>query len=124
MARIAAADVARLGGCAAVFEPPDPPRSGTPASSDPGPGVAGDLPLVATAGGTAEPGSVTVAVAALGGAVGVVTVPPLRLPAADAVPVLTAARNRPGAHRASAFWGAVTLATLQLVARGRLLPGV
>jgi len=124
MGRIPAADVARLAECAVVFEPADPPRSGTVAFFDP-PGAPGeDLPLVPTAGGAAaERGSVTVAVPA-GGGVDVVTVPAVRLPAADAVPVLTEARRRPGAHHAAAFWGAVTLAALQVVARGRLLPGV
>jgi SNF2 family DNA or RNA helicase len=130
MGRIPAADVARLAGCAAVFEPADPPRAGTVAFFDPaaaaGEGPArGDLPLVATAGdGSAERGSVTVAVPGRDGGVDVVTVPAVRLPAADAVPVLTQARRRPGSHRAPAFWGAVTLAALQVVARGRLLPGV
>jgi superfamily II DNA or RNA helicase len=129
MGRIPAADVARLAECAVVFEPADPPRSGTVAFFDPpgaggSAGAAGDLPLVATPGdGTARRGSVTVAVPAAGG-VDVVTVPAVRLPAADAVPVLTEARRRSGAHRAAAFWGAVTLAALQVVARGRLLPGV
>jgi len=124
MGRIPAADVARLAGCAVVFEPADPPRSGTVAFFDPpGAAGAGDLPLVATSGDAASRGSVTVAVPAAGG-VDVVTLPAVRLPAADAVPVLTAARRRPGAHRAAAFWGAVTLAALQVVARGRLLPGV
>ena len=128
MVRISAADLARLAECAAVFEPADPPRAGTVAFFDAGPvapAVDDALPLVPVGGGgSAERGSVTVAVPRHGGSVDVVEVPAVRLPAADAVPVLTQARRRPGAHRASAFWGAVSLAALQLVARGRLLPGV
>jgi SNF2 family DNA or RNA helicase len=125
MVRIPAADLARLAGCAAVFEPADPPRAGTVAFFDLD-ADGDDLPLVPVGGGAAERGSVTVAVPAAGdsGGVDVVAVPAVRLPAADAVPVLTHARGRPGAHRAPAFWGAVSLAALQLVARGRLLPGV
>jgi superfamily II DNA or RNA helicase len=46
------------------------------------------------------------------------------LPVAEAVPVLGRARRAAGAHPSAAFWGAAALAALQLVARGKLLPGV
>ncbi|MGH3566088.1 MAG: DEAD/DEAH box helicase [Pseudonocardia sp.] len=38
--------------------------------------------------------------------------------------MLVAARSDPAAHGATRFWGAAALVGLQLVARGRLLPGV
>ncbi|MEV6122074.1 DEAD/DEAH box helicase [Streptomyces sp. NPDC052077] len=53
-----------------------------------------------------------------------VRVPALPLPLRDALPVLTRARVAPYAHRAAAFWGAVAVEALSLVARGRLLPGL
>ena len=46
------------------------------------------------------------------------------MPVGDAVPVLSRARRARLAHPAAAFWGAAALVALQLVARGRLLPGV
>ncbi|MBB5891829.1 DEAD/DEAH box helicase [Kutzneria kofuensis] len=52
------------------------------------------------------------------------TVPALRLPVADAVPLLSRARRDRRAHPATAFWGAATVVALQLVARGRLKPTV
>ncbi|WP_425460093.1 DEAD/DEAH box helicase [Kutzneria buriramensis] len=58
------------------------------------------------------------------GEVRVRTVPALRLPVAQAVPLLSRARRDRRAHPATAFWGAATVVALQLVARGRLLPTV
>ena len=52
------------------------------------------------------------------------TVPAVRLPVAEAVPLLSRARRDRRAHPATAFWGAATVVALQLVARGRLLPTV
>ncbi|MFE0365241.1 SNF2-related protein [Streptomyces griseoaurantiacus] len=52
------------------------------------------------------------------------TVPALTLPVEAALPVLTAARHAPGAHPATACWGAAALHALRLLARGRLLPGL
>ncbi|MFK4085521.1 DEAD/DEAH box helicase [Kribbella sp. NPDC020789] len=43
---------------------------------------------------------------------------------ADAVPMLGRMRREPGAHPSAAFWGSAAVAALQLVARGKLLPGV
>ena len=48
----------------------------------------------------------------------------VEVPVDQAVAVLGRARTTPGAHPAAAFWGAAALIALQLVARGRLLPGV
>ncbi|WP_283136033.1 DEAD/DEAH box helicase [Rhizohabitans arisaemae] len=100
---------------AAVYEPGDPPRTGRIAFFDP---AGGDLPA-----GMGEPGELTVAVPR-NGSIETATVPAVRLSVADAVPLLTRARRDASAHPASAFWGAATLVALQLVARGRLLPGV
>ncbi|MET7594173.1 SNF2-related protein [Streptomyces sp. NPDC005481] len=52
------------------------------------------------------------------------TVPALTLGIAEALPLLTDARRHPGAHPATACWGAAALHALRLVARGRLLPGL
>ncbi len=51
-------------------------------------------------------------------------VPATVMPVAEALAVLTQARRMPGADPAAAFWGAATVLALQLLARGRLLPGV
>ncbi|WP_436786747.1 SNF2-related protein [Yinghuangia sp. YIM S10712] len=49
------------------------------------------------------------------------TVPAVVVPVDRALPVLTRARHGGGS---AAYWGAASLVALQLVARGRLLPGV
>jgi len=104
-----AADAAqRLARCAAVFEPGEPARMGSVAfhgDLPDGVGSAGELTIAEPDGGTA-------------------TVPVVRLPVAAAVPVLTRARRGADAHPAAAFWGAAVLVGLQLVARGRILPGI
>ncbi|RII09409.1 ATP-dependent helicase HepA [Streptomyces sp. YIM 130001] len=51
-------------------------------------------------------------------------VPVRVLPLREALPVLTRARMSEDSHRATAFWGAVTVLGLQLTARGLLLPGL
>ncbi|MEU5694539.1 DEAD/DEAH box helicase [Actinosynnema sp. NPDC020468] len=48
----------------------------------------------------------------------------VRVPVGDAVPLLSKARRDPGAHPATAFWGASVVVALQLVARGRVRPAV
>ncbi|MER5262581.1 DEAD/DEAH box helicase [Actinosynnema sp. NPDC002837] len=97
---------------AAVFEAADPPRTSTvafyPAQDHPGPDGA--------------PGSDRLTVATPDGAAR--TVPALRLPVAEAVPLLSRARRTPHAHPAAAFWGAAVVVALQLVARGRVRPAV
>ncbi|MEV8592992.1 SNF2-related protein [Streptomyces sp. NPDC052012] len=52
------------------------------------------------------------------------TVPALCLPLDEALPLLVRARHDPGAHPATACWGAAALHALRLTARGRLLPGL
>ncbi|TCC48019.1 DEAD/DEAH box helicase [Kribbella capetownensis] len=94
-----------------MFKPADPPREGRIAFWDPdggqlplGVGEQTELELVVDA----EPRSVRA----------------LELTVAEAVPVLGRARRAPGAHPSAAFWGGASLIALQLVARGKLLPGV
>ncbi|MEV8441966.1 DEAD/DEAH box helicase [Actinosynnema sp. NPDC051121] len=100
---------------AAVFEAADPPRTSTVAfypAQDPPPadGAAGapgpDRLTVATPAGTRE------------------TVPALRLPVSEAIPLLSRARRTGDAHPATAFWGAAVVVALHLVARGRVRPAV
>jgi superfamily II DNA or RNA helicase len=93
--------------CAVVFEAADPPRTSTMAF------FGEELP---------EGEYVDLAVAGADG--GVRTVPAVRLPVADALPVLSQARRAPDAHPAAAFWGAAVVVALQLTARGRLMPSV
>lgn len=101
-----------LAGCAVVFRPADPPRTSRVAFWDPdgsplplGVGDQVDLNLVGT--GTELQG-----------------VRAVELPVAEAVPILGRMRRAPGAHPSAAFWGGASLVALQLVARGKLLPGV
>ncbi len=47
-----------------------------------------------------------------------------RVPVAEAVAGLVRARRDEAAHPAARFWGAVALVALQLVTRGRIVPGV
>ncbi|MFI5530977.1 DEAD/DEAH box helicase [Kitasatospora sp. NPDC051853] len=113
-APLSSAELSVLGTCAAVFQPADPPRLGQVAFWRPD--------------GTAPPGrgGVTrlVVVRPHGSSVRRRTVPATVLTVAQALPVLTRARTGTGADPAAAFWGAAGLLALQLVARGRLLPGV
>ncbi|GFH35214.1 DEAD/DEAH box helicase [Streptomyces pacificus] len=113
--------------CAAVFLPAELPRAGRVAFWSPD-----GLPLpTGAAPGEAAPGArarITV-VRGHGAGVRCRTVPALVMPVAAAVPLLATAR--PGtaiqpaaAHPAAACWGAAALHALQLVARGRLLPGL
>ncbi len=99
---------AELARCAAVFAVADPPRAGTMAfwAQD------GALPELGT------PGVLRLAVPEER------TVPVRRLAVAGAIPALLGAARDPGASATVAFWGAATAIALDLVARGRLLPGV
>ncbi|TMR91155.1 DEAD/DEAH box helicase [Nonomuraea basaltis] len=91
---------------AALFEPGDPPRSGHVTFLDPG-------------------GHDTVTVAEEHGeAVRARQVAATRVPVAAAVAALARARADEQAHPAARFWGAAALVALQLVTRGRILPGV
>jgi superfamily II DNA or RNA helicase len=108
--RLPDADVALLTRCAVVFEPADPPRDSTLAFYG-APLPAGDHGTIAvlTEDGTSLRRK---------------DVPALRLPMDAAIPVLAKARRAGDAHPAAEFWGAALLIALQLVSRGRLLPGV
>lgn len=168
MAAITGAAVKALTRYAAVFEAADPPRAGTvafwkPAGADSAPrrpaeggGPAGEADPAEQEDGDGLPDLIGLReIAHLHGLIGELTVvvphrdgvvrrsvPALRLPVRDAVPVLTAARRASGAvtagasgarsgggpsgaaHPAAAFWGAAALIALQLVARGRIVPGL
>ena len=100
-----------LAGCAVVFRPADPPREGRVCFWEPDDG---ELPL-----GAGEQSRLELVVDSE-----LVTVRAVELPVAEAVPLLGRARQTAGAHSSAAFWGAASLAALQLVARGKLLPGV
>ncbi|MFF2652917.1 SNF2-related protein [Streptomyces sp. NPDC058045] len=118
-------DVLReLLGCAAVFEPADPPRLGTVAFWR-----ADGTALPAVPGAAAA--SLTVV---LPGEDGVRTsvVPAVRVPIGTAVVPLARARAEGSApaggsevvHPATEFWGAAALLALGFAARGLLLPGI
>jgi hypothetical protein len=104
--------VDELARCPVVFEPADPPRLGRMAF------WGAELPT-----GMGELGALDI-VEAHEHEVRVRTVPAVRLPVAEAVPLLSRARRDRRAHPATAFWGAATVVALQLVARGRLQPTV
>jgi superfamily II DNA or RNA helicase len=112
-----------LAGCAVVFRPADPPRASRVAFWDPDGGplplgvgeqVELDLIVHAVGSGSARPG----------GGARQEAVRAVELPVAEAVPLLGRMRRAPGAHPSAAFWGGASLVALQLVARGKLLPGV
>ncbi|MEW1914645.1 DEAD/DEAH box helicase [Kitasatospora sp. NPDC085895] len=108
--------LAELAGCAAVFLPEDPPRLGrvafchTDASASPAswPGANGRLTVVRPHGSSVRRREV----------------PATIVPLPQALAPLVHARRVPGADPAAAFWGAAAVLALQLLARGRLLPGV
>ncbi|MFD3530700.1 SNF2-related protein [Streptomyces sp. NPDC058664] len=117
----------------AVFLPADPPRAGRIAfwspDGDPlpeprnasdtvgAPGLAPDA-----ASGPAPTGAEITVVDGAG--LRPVTVPALALSVRDALPLLARARFSDTASPAAAFWGAASLLSLGLVARGLLLPGL
>ncbi|SFC55222.1 DEAD/DEAH box helicase [Streptomyces aidingensis] len=105
-------------GCAVGFEPGDPPRTGrlvfwhpdgASAAADEVPGADGG----GSGGRAGSPGRPH---------------PVLRMPVAEALPVLLDARRRwdegGAVHPAAAFWGTAAALALHLTARRRLLPGV
>ncbi|TQM78003.1 SNF2 family DNA or RNA helicase [Saccharothrix saharensis] len=112
---------------AAVFEVADPPRTSTVAfyAEDPADDSGTDQRTPGTRPGAAPlgvPGSDRLTIATPDGVRR--TVPALRLPVSEAVPLLSRARRTPHAHPATAFWGAAVVVALQLVARGRVRPAV
>ncbi|MEU5850496.1 hypothetical protein [Saccharopolyspora shandongensis] len=107
----------RLGRCAVVFDPGDPPRAGAFVVHDPG---GGPLPVDLTLGEPAEP----VVTLAEDGAVVARRVPARRIAVAQALPLLVAMRDEREAHPSAGFHSAAAVLALHLVARGRVLPGV
>ncbi|WP_093783284.1 DEAD/DEAH box helicase [Actinacidiphila guanduensis] len=111
------AALAELAACDAVFLPADPPREGRVAFWSPG-GEPPDLGV--------EPQELTV-VRPAGAGVGEERVRAVAVAVDDAVPLLTRCRALGASGRASAstaFWGAAAVLGLNLLARGRVLPGV
>ncbi|MFP3118437.1 DEAD/DEAH box helicase [Streptomyces sp. Iso 434] len=111
------ADVRALSACATVFVPGDPARAGSlaffPAEGSGPPEVPG-----------AEPRDLSLVLPDENGALRVRPVRATLLPVAWALPVLTRARSQDDAHPSAAFWGAAALLSLDLLARGLLLPGL
>ncbi|MGW1651671.1 DEAD/DEAH box helicase [Streptomyces atratus] len=122
------ASAARLLSCAAVFLPASLPRDGRVAFWDPD---GGPLPEPGDSADSVDwtPGPTAAEITVVrrhGKQDGVRrhTVPALLLPVTDALPLLTRARHQQSAHPATRCWGAAALQALNLVARGRLLPGL
>jgi superfamily II DNA or RNA helicase len=116
MTHLSADQADALARCDVVFEPAEPPRTGSiafwHADTEPLPEGVGQL------------GDVTV-VLPRGDGMSTEPLPAIRLPVGDAVPVLARARRQDGkASPAAAFWGGATLLALHLIARQRLLPGL
>ncbi|MEU9761760.1 DEAD/DEAH box helicase [Streptomyces sp. NPDC047987] len=107
-----AAQPGELTACAAVFVPSDPPRAAQVAFWRPDclpvPAAADRLTVVRPHGVSVRRRSVEARL----------------VPVKDALAVLTEARRTERADPASAFWGAATVLALQLIGRGRLLPGI
>ncbi|MEV5677716.1 DEAD/DEAH box helicase [Streptomyces sp. NPDC052164] len=136
------ARIGRLLRCPAVFLPAALPRDGriafwdpeergdTARAGNPFAYAADPAPAGSSAHATTEPTELTVV--RRDGAdsthgthsVRARTVPALLLPVADALPLLALARHQASAHPATRCWGAAALHALNLVARGRLLPGL
>lgn len=114
--------IAELARCHPLFLPGDPARAGRVAFWHPDGEALPDWPAPTD---PAEPASGRVAdLTVVGDDVRLRTVPALSLPVRTALPVLTRARASAHASPAAAFWGAAALLALQLVARGKLLPGL
>ncbi|MFB7585595.1 DEAD/DEAH box helicase [Streptomyces sp. NPDC056169] len=118
---------------AAVFLPAALPREGRVAFWAPDGSALPDLaapdggPVAAEGGPAAPDGPERVELTVVrrhGSGARTRVVPAVTLPVAAALPLLVAARHHPAAHPATACWGAAALHALQLVARGRLLPGL
>ncbi|MGQ0840980.1 DEAD/DEAH box helicase [Actinokineospora sp.] len=108
----------RLGRYAVVFEPGKPARAGTFLVHCPDGG-----PLPSELDGLGEPAEPLVSFPD-GGGVAVRAVPARRVSAGHGLPLLAAVDGEPDAHPSAAFHAAAVRAALNLVARGRLLPGL
>ncbi|QKW11303.1 DEAD/DEAH box helicase [Streptomyces sp. NA04227] len=118
-----------LAGWSAVFTPAEPARAALvhfwPSTAD---GLPGDFPEGISQCekdrwyGTAS--SLDLVLPAPAGGLEVRRVATRALSIGAALGVLTRAYANPSAHPAARFWGAAALLALDLVARGRLLPGV
>ncbi|WP_320064894.1 DEAD/DEAH box helicase [Micromonospora sp. RTGN7] len=108
----------RFGRFAVVFEPGDPPRTGTVSLYDP----AGHA-LPEEFDELGECGELDLALP-LDGPVAAWTVPVCAVPVGDAIRQLVALRDADDVTPAAAFWSAAAVTGLHLAARGRLLPGV
>ncbi|GAA2708826.1 DEAD/DEAH box helicase [Micromonospora olivasterospora] len=108
----------RLEPFAAVFLPADPPRSGTVGLYD-----RSGATLPEQLDGLGERGELELALPG-DGAVRLRAVPACAVPVGDAVRRLVALADADSVDPAAAFWSAVAVTGLHLVARGRLLPGV
>lgn len=118
------AATARILRCAAVFVPAPLPREGRVAFWDPD---GGPLPTIGGAQGQTAAETAEITVVRRHGEQDDVRrrrVPAVLLPVADAVPLLARARHQQSAHPAARCWGAAALHALNLVARGRLVPGL
>ncbi|MEE1811920.1 DEAD/DEAH box helicase [Streptomyces sp. BE133] len=122
------ASAARLLSCAAVFLPASLPRDGRVAFWDPD---GGPLPEPGDSADSVDwtPGPTAAEITVVrrhGKQDGVRrhTVPAVLLSVTDALPLLARARHQQSAHPATRCWGAAALQALNLVARGRLLPGL
>ncbi|MGP3633795.1 DEAD/DEAH box helicase [Streptomyces sp. 24-1644] len=108
---------------AAVFLPASLPRDGRIAFWDPD-GPAGPMAVDGIDGLPHTTAELTVVRRQGADGVRRHTVQAVLLPLADAVPLLVRARYLASAHPATRCWGAAALHALNLVARGRLLPGL
>ncbi|MEU8619000.1 DEAD/DEAH box helicase [Streptomyces sp. NPDC048623] len=108
----------QLARCSALFLPAEPPRAGRIAFWSP------DGPPAGPGTGTSTEPTVVDVVDVVDGEVQPLTVPARLLPVREALPVLARARFAADASPSAAFWGAASLFSLDLVARGLLLPGL
>ncbi|MFH9614263.1 DEAD/DEAH box helicase [Streptomyces pratensis] len=118
--------VDRLLRCAAVFLPAELPRDGRMAFWDPEGtvGLTGPDAVWPTTGPDLPLTEITVVGRHGTDGARPRTVPAVVLPVGDVVSLLARARHRAVAHPATRAWGAAALHALNLVARGRLLPGL
>ncbi|MFB6989962.1 DEAD/DEAH box helicase [Streptomyces sp. NPDC056304] len=126
------ASAVRLLSCAAVFLPASLPRDGRVAFWDPDGGPLpepGDFSGYAADPGGSVPDVVAREITVVRGhgrenGIRRCAVPAVLMAVTDALPLLVRARHQRSAHPATRCWAAAALQALNLVARGRLLPGL